>query len=245
MPTIIGQGKQVPVSDSFFRLSPEEQDTTVKKIAEQIAWHAITGTLREEPGQPSVNTYAKADRELSAGEYAVDAAKSFGIGVAKGVIGLAGMPGDAREGASSASNWFAEKLGASPENAKWFGDQVRRRMALNPVLPVFYGPTSAEITDAVRETTRPAPTVTQLVTGERPVSFIDRKPRSTLGEYSQTLGEIAPSALAGPGGLARKTAMAVIPAVLNETAGQIKHSLATASTLKPKRMKSLGTLPEY
>lgn len=62
------------------------------------------------------------------------------------------------------------------------------------------------------------------MTGERPVSFVDRQPRSTLGEYSQTFGEFAPAALAGPGGVIRKTAMAVIPAASSETAGQIARA---------------------
>jgi hypothetical protein len=60
----------------FFSLPPEEQEVTVRRIAEQIAFDAITGPLR--PGQPWTNTSAKADRELSVGEYSEDAAKSLG-----------------------------------------------------------------------------------------------------------------------------------------------------------------------
>lgn len=79
MPTIIVQGRHIPVSDSFFKLSPKEQMAIVEQMA------------REAGNQPSVNTFAKADRELSTGEYAEDAAKSFGVGAAKGAVGLAGM----------------------------------------------------------------------------------------------------------------------------------------------------------
>lgn len=217
MPVIIVQGRSVPVSDDFLKLSPNEQSDAVRYIADQIA-------QEPDPGQPPANTPAGGQDEPSTGEYAEDAAKSFGVGVAKGGIGLAGMGGDVREGISGASNWLAEKLGASPENAKWFGGMVREGLAHNPALPVLNGPTSSELTDLVRRATVPAPTLTQLVTGERPQSFIDRKSRSTLGEYSQTLGEFAPAALTGPGGLLRRAAVAVVPAVLSETAGQVARA---------------------
>lgn len=219
MPTVFVKGKQVPVSDDFFNLPPEEQEATVQRIADQIAFEAIIGLHR--PGNSSTNISAKADRELSAGEYAEDAVKSFGVGVAKGGIGLAGLGGDVREGILGASNLVAEKLGTSPENAKWFTEMARDGLRTIPVLPLLSGPTSAELTDIVRQATAPAPTVTQLVTGDRPQSFIDRRPRSTLGEYAQTTGEFAPAALAGPGGIIRKTAMTVIPAALSETGGQV------------------------
>lgn len=221
MPTIFVKGKQVPVSDDFFNLPPEEQEATVRRIAEQIAFDAITGPLR--PGQPSTNTSAKADRELSVGEYAEDAAKSLGVGVAKGGIGLAGTGGDIREGIAGASGWLAEKLGVSPQSSKRFADVVRDGIAANPALPM-HGPTSDEITDLVRRATTPAPTLTQLVTGESPQSFIDRIPRSTTGEILQTFGEHVPAALAGPGGVIRKTALAVVPTALNETAGRVARA---------------------
>jgi hypothetical protein len=222
MPTIFVKGKHVPVSDSFFNLPPEEQEATVRRIANRIAFEAITGTHR--PGASSTNTSAKADRELSTSEYAEDAAKSFGVGTVKGSIDLLGLGGDARERILGASNWAAEKLGVSPENAKWITDTARDGLRTIPVLPLLAGPTSTELTDLVRRSTAPAPTVTQLVTDERPQSFIDRMPRSTLGEFAQTIGETTPAALFGPGGIVRKTALGVIPAALSETGGQVARA---------------------
>lgn len=49
----------------------------------------------------------------------------------------------------------------------------------------------------------------------------DYQPKTTAGEYARTVGEFAPAALAGPGGVLAKTAMATIPAVTSETAGQL------------------------
>lgn len=222
MPTIFVKGKQVPVSEEFFNLPLEKQEATIRQIGDRIAYEAIIGLHR--PGEATTNTSTKADRELSVSEYAEDAAKSFGVGVAKGAIGLAGLAGDIREGVSGASGWLAERLGVSPENSTWIAGMVRDGIAANPVFPIMQGPTSDEITDLVRKASTPAPTATQLVTREYPQSFIDRIPRSTGGEIIQTFGEHVPAALTGPGGVIRKTAMAVIPTALNETAGRVARA---------------------
>lgn len=52
------------------------------------------------------------------------------------------------------------------------------------------------------------------------------EPKTTAGQYARTIGEFAPAAAVGPGGLARRIATQdVVPAVASETAGQ-----ATAGT---------------
>lgn len=51
------------------------------------------------------------------------------------------------------------------------------------------------------------------------------EPQTTAGKYATTIGEFAPSAIAGPGGAARKAAEIVLPAVASEAAGE-----ATAGT---------------
>jgi hypothetical protein len=45
-------------------------------------------------------------------------------------------------------------------------------------------------------------------------------PRGTAGEFAETIGEFVPSAVMGPGGAVRKAAMAVVPGVASEAAGQ-------------------------
>ncbi|MFK5599081.1 hypothetical protein ACFZ8E_19075 [Methylobacterium sp. HMF5984] len=46
------------------------------------------------------------------------------------------------------------------------------------------------------------------------------QPETVPGQYARTAAEFAPGALIGPGGVVRKAAETVVPAVLSETAGQ-------------------------
>lgn len=138
--------------------------------------------------------------EMSYGETAADVAKSFGTGVVRGVIGLAGMPADIGRGLAGLGvrgvgylvGADQEKLAADVARAQ----EVMSKMGTAP-------PTSAEITQNVERVTGPLYT-----------------PRGTAGEFAEPVGEFVPSAIAGPGGLVRKAAMAVVPGVASEAAGQ-------------------------
>ena len=98
----------------------------------------------------------------SSTDTAKDIAKSAGIGVAKGTIGLAGLPGDVAnllaKGSQAATNFIAEKTGLDPGPQS--GDAVL--------------PTSASLQKNVEG-----------VTGE----FY--KPQTTAGHYAETIGEFA------------------------------------------------------
>lgn len=74
-------------------------------------------------------------------------------------------------------------------------------------------PSSEEVTSAV----------------ERNVTGPLHESRSTSGDYAQTIGEFAPAALSGPGGLIRKTALTVLPAVASQAAGDIPGIKGTAA----------------
>lgn len=138
--------------------------------------------------------------EMSYGETAADVAKSLGTGVVRGAIGLAGMPADIGRGLASLGvrgvgylvGADQEKLAADVARAQ----EVMSKMGTAP-------PTSAEITQNVERVTGPLYT-----------------PRGTAGEFAETVGEFVPSAIAGPGGLVRKAAMAVVPGAASEAAGQ-------------------------
>lgn len=65
-------------------------------------WHAAP--VADAPEQPS----------LSAGETAVDAAKSLGIGAARGIVGLSTLPGNIEQLGRLGINKGAELLGAKP-----------------------------------------------------------------------------------------------------------------------------------
>jgi hypothetical protein len=156
------------------------------------------------PADAPVAAPGKVDQEMTGGEIAADVGKSLGVGVAKGGIGLAGAIGDAQGLTGSLAGWAADKFGASPETIATVKDVASR---YSVPLPGAFGaklPGSGQIQGAIEG-----------VTGE----FY--QPKSTAGEYAETIGEFAPSALAGPGGAVRRTAMAIVPAVASETAGQL------------------------
>lgn len=132
---------------------------------------------------------------------AKDVAKSAGIGVARGVIGIGGLVGDLTDlgaaGIGKASDFINDQLGLER-------DQPRGKSILDNI------PTSASITKNVEG-----------VTGE----FY--KPQTTPGHYAETVGEFLPAAIAGPGGIGRKVVMqAVLPGVASEAAGQATQGTA-------------------
>jgi hypothetical protein len=135
----------------------------------------------------------------SVGAQALDVAKSAGVGVGKGVIGIGGMMGDLSDlgaaGIEKATNFTTDMLGL-PRNQT--GD--RSQSVLNNI------PTSRSITKAVQDN----------VTGE----FY--KPQTRAGEYAQTAGEFVPGAMMGPGGAVRNALMfGVAPGVAGEAAGSL------------------------
>lgn len=128
---------------------------------------------------------------------AADVAKSGGIGLAKGGIGLAGIAGDLTDlgakGIEHASNFISDKLGIDRY------ERPKEPSVLNNI------PTSASLQKNIEG-----------VTGE----FY--KPKTTAGEYAQTVGEFAPAVLGGGEGLLSKIATRVAaPSIASETAGQV------------------------
>jgi hypothetical protein len=121
-----------------------------------------------------------------------DVAKSGGIGLAKGAIGLAGAPGDISnllaKGSQHATNFIADKLGIDP------GPQ-----AGGPVLP-----TSGGIQKAVESQT-----------GE----FYE--PKTRTGKFVERAAEFLPASALGPGGMAAKLGTGASAGLASEAAGQL------------------------
>lgn len=127
-----------------------------------------------------------------------DIGRSALSGLRSGVEGIVGAVGSTNKMTGDLASWLATKLGAGEDTADIIGN-VARRVSLTPLAP-----TTEDIGDATDE-----------LVGER------YQPQTTAGKYARTIGEFAPNAVAGPGGAIRKTAMAVVPAVLSEGAGQL------------------------
>ena len=133
---------------------------------------------------------------------AIDVAKSAGVGVGKGTIGLGGMIGDLSNlgaaGIEHASNYVADKLGVA-----------RYQRPTGPSI-LDNVPTSSSIQKAVEDN----------VTGK----FYE--PQTTAGKYAQTAGEFLPAAAAGPGRLATKLFTGVTAGLGSEGAGQATEGTA-------------------
>ncbi|CAO4184678.1 hypothetical protein EEDFHM_04591 [Methylorubrum populi] len=152
------------------------------------------------PAQPSV---------------AVDVAKALPTGAVKGAIGLAGLPGDVQEMSNSlidrtmlgAAHMFMDATGlgyqaGTPEREEF--DRFYLGIGSGGGLP-----TSKEVRRGVEKATGPL-----------------YEPKTVPGQYAQTVGEFAPGALVGPGGVVRRAAETIIPAVASETAGQATKGTA-------------------
>lgn len=126
--------------------------------------------------------------------------KAAGVGVAKGAIGLAGLPGDAQELVKKASDYIDSKFPSTPDADPQTADITQKFTdALKAHIP-----DSADLQGLVEKVTGPF-----------------RQPANQAETDAQTVGEFVPAALAGPGGLARKAITQVaIPAAATITAGR-------------------------
>lgn len=129
------------------------------------------------------------------GVAAGDIAKSGGIGLVKSGIGLAGLPGDLSE------------LGARGLDVatRFVGNKLGYDIPERPNLEASGG--AGQIQRGLESITGPL-----------------YEPQTTAGHYAQTIGEFAPAAIGGPGGIATKIgARVVAPAVASEAAGQLSQ----------------------
>lgn len=198
MPTLEINGRDVEVDDSFLRMTPEQQNATVDEIAQSLGGQAAP----EQPQSPQMqqglaelSALTQNPAQIGVGE---DMARSGAAGLRQGTEGLIGQFGDAAQMQGDIAGWAAGKFGASPETqetvSKW-GSRLS---------PFGFAPT----TDTLHK-------VTNEGIGE------SYRPHTVAGEYTRTVGQFAPGAVAGPGSLGRKVAMTVVPAVASETAGQL------------------------
>ena len=169
--------------------------------------------------KPAADFSKMSDAELSAlynsqsGGVTVDPAdiaKSAGVGVGKGAIGIAGTAGDARTLLSSGVSKLGDAFGVAPDRVQQFKDLASgaARVA-GTVVPGIGALPDAPTSNDIRKTV-------EGYTGE----FY--KPQTTLGNYAETAGEMLPAAAFGVGGIGRRVlTQAVIPGLASEAAGQL------------------------
>jgi hypothetical protein len=155
---------------------------------------AITEAMRRKfPAPQTVNRAEKVSRERSLGETLSDVGMSTAQGVQSGIQGLVGLPGDIQQLAGMGASWGAGKLGFSPEV-----QEGAKSLGL-PQLP------TSEDVGAFAES----------IIGPK------YKPETDVGRYVGSVAEMVPAAVAGPGSLIRKGAMAVLPGVAMEAAKDV------------------------
>lgn len=160
----------------------------------------FAGTPVDEQAKPRfagapVSVQSSAPEVSTAG----DIARSGLSGVRKGVESGLGIFGDVRDLMGGLGAWLAGKAGFSEADQ----DFVRSGK-------IFANSPLGNIPDTA--------TIRQ---GTEAVIGKPHEPQTAAGEYAQTIGEFAPAAVAGPGGVVRKAATAIVPAVASETAGQL------------------------
>lgn len=135
-----------------------------------------------------------------------DVAKSGATGVAQGVIGLMGAPADLGNMARS--------------GVAWLGDQTVGR-AINAVRTGEWTPTTGarETAALVNRGNEPA-TSQGLTRAIESVTGPMYQPQTVAGEYARTIGRNVPGAAIGPGGIGARAALAVVPGIAEEAAGQ-------------------------
>lgn len=140
---------------------------------------------------------------------AKDVVKSAGSGIVKGAAALAGTIGDysdfGAKGLEKASDFVSDKLGIDRYQPP--SPDAREKSLLN------YVPTAASLTKNFEDNVTPL-----------------HVPETTAGKFAETVGEFAPAALGGPGGVGKKLiTQAVIPGVASEAAGEATEG----SSLEP------------
>ena len=149
----------------------------------------ITEAMRKKfPAPQTVNRAEKTSRERSVGETLEDVGMSTFAGLQSGVEGLVGLPGDIQKLAGAGASWGAGKLGFSPEV-----QEGAKSLGL-PQLPTT--------TDVNR--------FAESIIGPK------YQPQTDVGRYVGRTAEMVPAAIAGPGSLIRKGAMALLPGVAME-----------------------------
>lgn len=141
-------------------------------------------------------------------------AKQAGVGVAKGAIGMAGLPGDIGSLYSSGVEKLANLAGISPETTDKIKSVAKVGLMANPItaIPTILGsgPGAGDIKGAIEKVTGPF-----------------REAQNVPEHYAETAGEFLPAVIGGPESVAAKLATRVaIPAAVSETAGQLTKGSA-------------------
>jgi hypothetical protein len=163
-------------------------------------WDAFP-TAAQAPAAPQAASAWDAFPAAPMPSVGADIAKGGGIGLAQGVIGLAGLPGDTRALAMLGASKALAALGMPQEHID-YANKVLSESA--PGGGPLFGPTSSDIQSKIENVTGPF-----------------YQPQTVPGQYARTAGQFIPAAIGGEEALIpRLIKQALVPAAVSETAGQ-------------------------
>lgn len=185
----------------------ELPDGSIAEFPDGTSTDVIKSALQKRFAKPQSVAPGKSPREMTWGDTAMDAAKSLGSGVVQGAVGLATMPQDLGQWLGEKATGALDRYVMGKDDAQIAAEQQAMKATRNasPLAPPSYG----DAVGAVESVTGPM-----------------YQPQTTAGEYANTIGQFAAGAAAGPGGLARKAAMTVVPGAASEGAGQLAQEYA-------------------
>lgn len=167
--------------------------------------------------QPAADPMPNAAATAGAGvsepiDTTTDMAKSFGTGLVKGTAGMLTLPQTMQQVGSQinakAGGPMLDPEGLPAKGARAVADALPAGgFGLSPLIRMIVGG-------------QPNVTYDKTIGAIEGVTGPLYKPKTTAGEYAQTVGEFVPGGV-GPGGLMRKAANVALPAVASETAGQM------------------------
>lgn len=148
-----------------------------------------------------------------------DAVRSLPGGLAKGIAGTLGLPGDVREALGNGAQDVADYL--FPQQ-KTVGGMVAKSVGAQQSHPVK---------DAVNNIIGSLPLVGQGLQNAPTSTDLNKvfsaptggyyQPKTTAGQYAQTIASFVPAAFGGEASIPARLARVVIPGATSETAGQL------------------------
>ena len=206
----MANGYDATASDPWhaFRLPPGQRAASVAQPAANDPYAAFRVP---QPAAAPVDEWAAFRKPAAAPDStALDVAKSVGAGAITGLTELAMTPATL---------------------PKLLADGIRKVTGVQPL----YTPESPGIGGAI---SRGFQAVDNFVGQMRAEDAALHTPQTTAGRYAGAVAEFAPSVVAGPGGIMRKTLEAAVPAVMSEGAGD----LAKGTAAEPYARVAAGVL---
>lgn len=160
---------------------------------------------------PVVSQTGTARVEPSTG---VDVARGAATGAIEGSAGLLGLPGTVKDAATYGMGWLLDQTAG----------RVANRVTQGNWDATTGGRAAASAVNALNPTSGAAlQTGAEMVTGPLP------QPETLPGQFARTIARNVPGAATGPGGVAAKAALAVVPGVAEEAAGQAARRILPAA----------------